>query len=174
MLIGDGFCHDFNNNLHCSFDGGDCCGPCVNKDFCIDCKCLTGQTEKITNALVGNGFCNDETNTDACNFDGGDCCGMCVNLKYCNECDCIGEILGIFNQFVGNGYCQDELNHGDCMFDGLDCCGYDLDKDGHYAEQYNHTCVTESLQRANQLIHNMRVFYCIPHFSILHKKDPML
>ena len=31
MKIGDGFCHDYNNNYHCSFDGGDCCGPCVNK-----------------------------------------------------------------------------------------------------------------------------------------------
>ena len=77
--IGDGFCQDYNNNRHCSFDGGDCCGPCVNREFCTECKCKTGDTDKITNARVGNGFCNDETNFEGCNFDGGDCCGTCVN-----------------------------------------------------------------------------------------------
>ena len=87
-LIGDGFCHDYNNNRHCSFDGGDCCGPCVNRELCSECKCKTGNTNKITNARVGNGFCNDETNDEDCNFDGGDCCGTCVNSKYCSECEC--------------------------------------------------------------------------------------
>ena len=131
--VGDGFCEDYNNNRHCSFDGGDCCGPCVNKEFCTECKCKTGYTDKIANARVGNGFCNDETNLDACNFDGGDCCGTCVNSKYCSECECIGENYGhIMNDFLDNGFCEDELNHGDCMFDGLDCCGYDRFNDGDY------------------------------------------
>ena len=84
-LIGDGFCQDSNNNHHCSFDGGDCCGPCVNREFCTECKCKTGNTDKITNARVGNGFCNAETNIKSCNFDEGDCCGTCVNSKYCHE-----------------------------------------------------------------------------------------
>ena len=132
MLIGDGQCHDFNNNRHCSFDGGDCCGPCVNKEFCSECKCKTGSTETITNAIVGNGFCNDETNIEVCNFDGGDCCGNCVNSKYCSRCECIGENPGIMNAFLDDGFCHDEYNHGDCMFDGLDCCGYDRTKDGDY------------------------------------------
>ena len=132
-LIGDGFCQDYNNNRHCSFDGGDCCGPCVNREFCTECKCKTGDTNKITNARVGNGFCNDETNFESCNFDGGDCCGTCVNSKYCSECECIGENSGIImNDFLDNGFCEDELNHGDCMFDGLDCCGYDFYDDGDY------------------------------------------
>ena len=136
MLIGDGFCQDYNNNRHCSFDGGDCCGPCVNREFCTECKCKTGETNKITNARVGNGFCNDETNIDVCNFDGGDCCGTCVNSKYCHECECIGENSGIMNAFLDNDICEDELNHGDCMFDGLDCCGYDSYDDGDYYDDF--------------------------------------
>ena len=32
--IGDGFCDDGANNLDCNFDGGDCCGPNVNTDYC--------------------------------------------------------------------------------------------------------------------------------------------
>ena len=124
-LVADGFCQDYNNNRHCSFDGGDCCGPCVNREFCTECKCKTGDTNKITNARVGNGFCNDETNIEGCNFDGGDCCGSCVNSKYCSECECNGEISGIMmNAFLDNGLCEDELNHEGCMFDGFDCCGY--------------------------------------------------
>jgi hypothetical protein len=135
--IGDGFCQDYNNNRHCSFDGGDCCGPCVNREFCTECKCKTGETNKITNARVGNGFCNDETNIDVCNFDGGDCCGTCVNSKYCSECECIGENSGIMNAFLDNDICEDELNHGDCMFDGLDCCGYDYYDDGDYDDSFD-------------------------------------
>ena len=133
LLIGDGFCHDYNNNRHCSFDGGDCCGPCVNREVCTECKCKTGYTDKISNARVGNGFCNDETNVEGCNYDDGDCCGTCVNSKYCSNCECIGENSGnIMNAFLDNGFCQDELNHGDCMFDGLDCCGVDWNNDGDY------------------------------------------
>ena len=32
--IGDGYCDDGANNLDCNFDGGDCCGPNVNTDYC--------------------------------------------------------------------------------------------------------------------------------------------
>ena len=104
-LIGDGFCQDYNNNRHCSFDGGDCCGPCVNREFCTECKCKTGDTDKITNARVGNGFCNDETNIEGCNFDGGDCCGTCVNSKYCSVCACFWEISGnIMNDFLPDNF----------------------------------------------------------------------
>ena len=105
----------------------------MNKEFCTECKCKTGQTNKITNAIVGNGFCNDETNIEDCNFDGGDCCGTCVNSKYCSECECIGKNSGhIMNAFLDNDICEDELNYGDCMFDGLDCCGYDYNNDGDF------------------------------------------
>ena len=29
--VGDGFCNDENNNADCNYDGGDCCGSCINK-----------------------------------------------------------------------------------------------------------------------------------------------
>ena len=78
-LIGDGYCNDETNNPGCSFDGGDCCGPCINTDFCINCSCLSNVigSAAVPNALIGNGYCNDELNTPGCNFDGGDCCDHC-------------------------------------------------------------------------------------------------
>ena len=39
--IGDGFCDDMANNVECSYDGGDCCGPHVKKEFCFECQCLS-------------------------------------------------------------------------------------------------------------------------------------
>ena len=39
--LGDGFCDDKNNNLFCHFDNADCCGIGVNKQFCIDCDCIS-------------------------------------------------------------------------------------------------------------------------------------
>ena len=41
--IGDNFCDDINNNMDCSYDGGDCCASCgdvVNTLFCSACRCL--------------------------------------------------------------------------------------------------------------------------------------
>ena len=37
---GDGSCDDGNNNVDCNFDDGDCCGSCVNREYCTDCLCL--------------------------------------------------------------------------------------------------------------------------------------
>jgi len=36
----DGICDDDNNNCHCEWDGGDCCGDNVNTSWCDDCECL--------------------------------------------------------------------------------------------------------------------------------------
>ena len=38
--IADGYCDDINNNLDCTYNGGDCCGPNVNTDWCTECQCL--------------------------------------------------------------------------------------------------------------------------------------
>ena len=38
--IADGYCDDVNNNMDCNYDGGDCCGPNVNTQYCDDCQCL--------------------------------------------------------------------------------------------------------------------------------------
>ena len=37
---GDTYCDDDNNNEGCAYDGGDCCGANVKKNFCTECKCL--------------------------------------------------------------------------------------------------------------------------------------
>ena len=38
--ISDDSCDDVNNNQFCKYDGGDCCGANVVKQYCIDCECL--------------------------------------------------------------------------------------------------------------------------------------
>ena len=37
--IGNGWCDDVTNTEECNYDGGDCCGPNVNTDFCSECIC---------------------------------------------------------------------------------------------------------------------------------------
>ena len=39
LWIGDGFCDDANNFEECNYDGGDCCGINVQKNFCVNCTC---------------------------------------------------------------------------------------------------------------------------------------
>ena len=38
--IGDKYCDDDANNVACKYDGGDCCGSNVKKNYCKQCKCL--------------------------------------------------------------------------------------------------------------------------------------
>ena len=51
---GDKFCDDVNNVASCEFDGGDCCGSNVNKQFCTVCKCK--QVTTTTAAPTGGNF----------------------------------------------------------------------------------------------------------------------
>ena len=37
--IGNGKCNDETNNEGCSYDGGDCCGPNVDTQYCTECIC---------------------------------------------------------------------------------------------------------------------------------------
>ena len=37
--IADGYCDDINNNIDCTYDGRDCCGPNVNTLYCTECMC---------------------------------------------------------------------------------------------------------------------------------------
>ena len=88
-LIGNGFCNDEANNAGCNFDNGDCCGTCVNVDYCSVCECLSTESgDGVSNALVANGICNDETNTINCGFDGFDCCRLNIIQDHCSECSC--------------------------------------------------------------------------------------
>ena len=37
--IGDGFCNDETNNVHCYYDGLDCCRSPVKTELCSNCTC---------------------------------------------------------------------------------------------------------------------------------------
>ena len=87
-LIGISYCIDATNTANCNFDGGDCCDPNANFDYCKDCICYENLNCNAPIELIGNGYCNDETNTAECNFDGGDCCGTCANMENCLDCQC--------------------------------------------------------------------------------------
>ena len=39
FLRGNNYCEDGLNHAECQFDGGDCCGPSVNKKHCTLCTC---------------------------------------------------------------------------------------------------------------------------------------
>ena len=103
-LVRNGYCNDQANNEKCIYDGGDCCGPCINAEYCTACECLGNITASngisnalagdhgISNALLGDGFCNDEINTLECGLDGFDCCGANVLDVNCTECICHGNI----------------------------------------------------------------------------------
>ena len=96
-FVANGHCNDEANNKECSYDGGDCCGPCINKDYCSECMCLGETVENlINNALIGNGICNDATNTEECFFDGFDCCGPNVITEMCSDCACHGNHLALY------------------------------------------------------------------------------
>ena len=51
--IGDGYCDDINNNMNCSYDGGDCCGPVINTYYCMDCQCCDASGCNGTTANEG-------------------------------------------------------------------------------------------------------------------------
>ena len=92
-MVGDGFCQDSVNNDQCNFDGGDCCGSCINTKYCMDCECngKHSNDEQVNNPFVADAVCQDENNNAGCNFDGGDCCGSsinCVDTSFCSECLC--------------------------------------------------------------------------------------
>ena len=109
--IGDGYCDDMNNVEDCQYDGGDCCGPDIYTDYCVECICyessisssgttptpFTTSGSGATNeggcessaVFLGNGFCEDEYNNEGCQFDGGDCCGSNVNTSECKKCQCL-------------------------------------------------------------------------------------
>ena len=91
QYIGDGYCDDENNNDDCNFDGGDCCKPNVNTQYCTECICYANINCDGPLDLIDNGICNDETNTAWCNYDGGDCCGECTNTELCTTCVCHAE-----------------------------------------------------------------------------------
>ena len=69
-LTMDGYCHDETNIPECNFDWGDCCGECVNIEFCTNCTCIGNSIgKKVTNPAIGDGVCNDYLNNKMCDFE---------------------------------------------------------------------------------------------------------
>ena len=63
LLIGNGQCDKYNNNILCNFDGGECCKTS---------DCNSGNNCEFS--WIGDGDCDYRNNFAACgNFDGGDC-----------------------------------------------------------------------------------------------------
>ena len=100
-LIGDGYCNDEVNIFDCDYDGGDCCGSCINTDLCTNCSCLGGIIGNgVPNVLVGDGHCNDETNNIYCLYDGLDCCRSHIDATFCSDCSCHGEAINMQKLFL--------------------------------------------------------------------------
>jgi hypothetical protein len=100
QFIGDGYCDDHLNIHDCTYDGGDCCGPAVQTNYCSDCQCLDfnyvnyDTTAAPVSACgypswVGDMTCDDANNNAECGYDGGDCCGEHNTYTYCSICQCL-------------------------------------------------------------------------------------
>ena len=104
--IGDGYCDDETNNENCHYDGGDCCGSDIDKDYCEICACHTSEGTGTAELCYEedwkeDGFCDDLNNNEACDYDGGDCCGSNVNKTHCTICACYTLERNVLN----NRYC---------------------------------------------------------------------
>ena len=53
--ISDGSCDDINNNPFCNFDGDDCCGFDVKRQYCYDCLCL-GKYKSLSNGWMNGSY----------------------------------------------------------------------------------------------------------------------
>ena len=108
-IVGDGYCNDESNTFECNYDGGDCCGPCINTNLCTECLCFSNIPKYDIDC--GNYF------TDSC--------AKCTNFLCSEDCtrvnsECVPSFLS--NPLVGNGVCNNETNIKECNFDGGDCC----------------------------------------------------
>jgi hypothetical protein len=120
-FVNDGFCDPNNNNAECSWDGGDCCGRRVNKDYCTSadgggpssdaCSCLDPSfssepdSNNCTISYMRDGLCDANNNNAVCGYDGSDCCGVFADKTECKDgdnCECAPE--SEFNSFPGQTY----------------------------------------------------------------------
>ena len=55
--VADGHCDDIANTEICNWDGGDCCGPNPDIDYCVECQChettsTTSTTTSTTSTTI--------------------------------------------------------------------------------------------------------------------------
>ena len=97
--VGDGFCNDETNNLECNYDGGDCCGSCVNTEYCAECTCLAGDS--------GNGIYQCSTS--------GAITSPGYPIKYVNNLDLSWLIVVPFGQSIEINFISFAVEfHGSC------------------------------------------------------------
>lgn len=93
-MLGNGVCDMYCNNIHCSFDDGDC----------LQEECESG----CEISKINDGSCQSECNVENCNFDGDDC----IEESTCDT---------VCQDVQGNRVCNDECNTSGCEWDGGDC-----------------------------------------------------
>ena len=53
--VGDFYCDDMTNTIVCNYDGGDCCGPNINTQYCSECTCYGADNgTTATTPVYGN------------------------------------------------------------------------------------------------------------------------
>ena len=100
-FVGDGSCDDLSNIQLCNFDGGDCCLPQVDTQFCYACICVSNDSNETyplmleptttfgyceTTHMINDGVCDEINRFDeSCELDGKDCCKfqMLLTPKHC-------------------------------------------------------------------------------------------
>ena len=76
----DGECDDGNNNPGCEWDGGDCCGDKIKKDWCKDCICWCKDADNVSATcpqLAKYGFCLNSANSEWVKANCKKSCGLC-------------------------------------------------------------------------------------------------
>jgi len=141
---GDKSCDDENNNEGCDFDGGDCCGPNVDKTYCTECECKSVEGRKVL--FNDNLPCSEQYDYPCSN---GKCispelicdffndCGDLSDEEYCpgrTKCSpefsdvpccingkCPAHIVGSNRECDHYGYCGCKPYHEGGFFGASDC-----------------------------------------------------
>lgn len=110
---GNGICDDRANIRHCNFDGGDCCLPIVDIDYCTICQCHKLPRHCPNETFINDGICQEAMNNELCRFDGNDCIATQTEPSFCGF-PCL--------YHIGDGQCDDFCNFEACHYDLGDCC----------------------------------------------------
>ena len=110
----DDHCDDANNNCGCDWDGGDCCGPDVNTDYCTECECLDPSAEYTTTTNSPSNISSYSPNNISCNDEG------TLKVASCNLCPY--ELYIFAHDYNDNDYDQENFEQNP-MLQQLYCKG---------------------------------------------------